>query len=143
MQVPTQRLMRSRHEKLIGGVAGGISRYLAIDPFIPRLVFVVLTLSGGVGPITYFVLWVIMPKEPAFGTPPPPHTPTPIAPTHEVPGTGQLTPADKKDRASKLGTVLVILGTSLIISKALPWIYPYIIPALLIGAGVVLFYRSR
>jgi phage shock protein C len=132
MQVPTQRLMRSRQDKLIGGVAGGISRFLAIDPFIPRLIFVVLTLSSGIGTITYLVLWVIMPIEPVL-----PNT------SATPPITGQLSPDTQKDRTSKLGTVLVILGASLLISKMLPWIYPYVIPALLIGAGVILFYRSR
>lgn len=66
MQSPTQRLMRSRTEKMIAGVAGGIAQYLAIDPVIVRLGFVALVFTG-VGVLLYPVLWLIMPLEGANG----------------------------------------------------------------------------
>ena len=62
MYNPTQRLMRSRTDKVIAGVAGGIGQYLAIDPVIVRLAFVALCFTG-VGILLYPVLWLIMPVE--------------------------------------------------------------------------------
>src|SRR5215831_3760384 len=62
MYNPTQRLMRSRSDKVIAGVAGGIGQYLAIDPVIVRLAFVALCFTG-VGVLLYPVLWLIMPVE--------------------------------------------------------------------------------
>lgn len=62
MYTPTQRLMRSRTDKVIAGVAGGIGQYLAIDPVIVRLAFVALVFTG-VGLFLYPVLWLIMPIE--------------------------------------------------------------------------------
>jgi phage shock protein C len=62
MYNPTQRLLRSRTDKIIAGVAGGIGQYLAIDPVIVRLAFVALCLTG-VGVLLYPVLWLIMPVE--------------------------------------------------------------------------------
>jgi phage shock protein C len=62
MSNPTQRLMRSRTEKIIAGVAGGIGQYLAIDPVIVRLAFAALSLTG-VGVLLYLILWLIMPRE--------------------------------------------------------------------------------
>ncbi len=62
MYNPTQRLMRSRTDKVIAGVAGGIGQYLAIDPVIVRLAFVALCFTG-VGVLLYPVLWLIMPVE--------------------------------------------------------------------------------
>ena len=62
MYNPTQRLMRSRTDKVIAGVAGGIGQYLAIDPVIVRLAFVALAFTG-VGVLLYPVLWLIMPIE--------------------------------------------------------------------------------
>src|SRR5262249_41615711 len=62
MYNPTQRLMRSRTDKIIAGVAGGIGQYLAIDPVIVRLAFVALCFTG-VGVLLYPVLWLIMPVE--------------------------------------------------------------------------------
>jgi phage shock protein C len=62
MYNPTQRLMRSRSEKIIAGVAGGIGQYLAIDPVIVRLAFAALCLTG-FGVLLYPILWLVMPLE--------------------------------------------------------------------------------
>src|SRR6185369_7923146 len=62
MYTPTQRLMRSRTDKMVAGVAGGIGQYLAVDPVIVRLAFVALCFTG-VGILLYPVLWLIMPVE--------------------------------------------------------------------------------
>lgn len=59
---PTPRLIRSRQDRVIAGVAGGIAQYLAIDPVLVRLGFVAL-LFAGFGLFLYPVLWVIMPEE--------------------------------------------------------------------------------
>src|SRR3954470_7052632 len=62
MYTPTQRLMRSRSDKIIAGVAGGIGLYLAVDPVIVRLAFAALCLTG-VGLLLYPILWLVMPLE--------------------------------------------------------------------------------
>ena len=62
MYTPTQRLMRSRSDKIIAGVAGGIGQYLAVDPVIVRLAFAALCLTG-VGALLYPILWLVMPLE--------------------------------------------------------------------------------
>ena len=59
----TKRLARSRDMRMVGGVAGGIATYFAIDPVIVRLAFVLLTLLNGIGAIIYLVLWLIVPNE--------------------------------------------------------------------------------
>ncbi len=63
------RLMRSRTDRMIGGVAGGVARYFNIDPTIVRLIFVLSVFAGGVTPLVYLVLWIVMPEEPAPATP--------------------------------------------------------------------------
>jgi len=63
-----KRLYRSREEKIIGGVCGGLAEYLNVDPTLIRLALVLITLLGGAGIIAYLVLWVIVPLAP----PPPP-----------------------------------------------------------------------
>lgn len=59
---PTPRLIRSRQDRVIAGVAGGIAEYLAIDPVLVRLGFIAL-LFAGFGLLLYPVLWVIMPEQ--------------------------------------------------------------------------------
>ncbi|MDZ4719421.1 MAG: PspC domain-containing protein [Roseiflexaceae bacterium] len=62
------RLMRSRSDRMMGGVAGGIARYFNIDPVIVRLVFVLSIFAGGVSPLVYLVLWIVMPEDLATQT---------------------------------------------------------------------------
>ncbi len=54
---------RSNSDRMIGGVCGGIARYLNLDSTLVRLFFVLLTLADGIGAVIYFILWVIMPDE--------------------------------------------------------------------------------
>ncbi|HWQ15261.1 MAG TPA: PspC domain-containing protein, partial [Roseiflexaceae bacterium] len=56
------QLTRSRSEVVIAGVCGGLAEYFHIDPVIVRLVFVLVTLTSGLGLIVYPVLWMVMPK---------------------------------------------------------------------------------
>ena len=62
-----QRLMRSRTEVIIAGVCGGLAEYFGLDPVIVRLIFVLVTLTTGIGFILYPLLWLVMPKAGAFG----------------------------------------------------------------------------
>jgi phage shock protein C len=67
-------LARSRSDKMIGGVCGGLAAYFGIDATIVRLVFVLAVLSG-LSPFIYLILWIVMPQEqpaqPQNLTPPP------------------------------------------------------------------------
>jgi phage shock protein C len=57
-----KRLTRSLSNRMLAGVAGGLAEYLAMDPTIVRLIFVLLTLAGGPGLIIYLILWLVMPE---------------------------------------------------------------------------------
>jgi len=59
-----RRLYRSRSERILGGVCGGLGKYLSLDPTIVRLIFVLLALAGGPGLIAYLILLVVVPEEP-------------------------------------------------------------------------------
>ena len=56
------RLTRSRTEVIIAGVCGGLAEYFAIDPVIVRLIFVLVTLTSGIGLLIYPILWMVMPR---------------------------------------------------------------------------------
>ncbi|GAA1882816.1 PspC domain-containing protein [Streptantibioticus ferralitis] len=56
-------LTRSRRQKVIGGVCGGLGRYFRMDPVIFRVVFTVLALTGGVGLIAYGIGWLLIPTQ--------------------------------------------------------------------------------
>src|SRR5262249_50359286 len=58
-----RRLERSRSDRMVAGVAGGLARYFDIHPVVSRVGSVVLTLLGGAGIIIYLALAVVMPEE--------------------------------------------------------------------------------
>ncbi|CUR59249.1 putative PspC domain protein [metagenome] len=57
------RLRRSRTDRKLGGVAGGLGRHFDLDPTIIRVAFVVLALFGGAGLLLYGVSWLLVPEE--------------------------------------------------------------------------------
>ena len=61
-----KRLYRSRQNRQISGVCGGIADYLAIDPALVRLFWALFALAGGPGVVLYIILIVIVPEEPEF-----------------------------------------------------------------------------
>jgi phage shock protein PspC (stress-responsive transcriptional regulator) len=59
----TRLLQRSRSDRMVAGVAGGLARYFDIHPAVFRVGFVVLTLLGGAGILIYAVAALVMPDE--------------------------------------------------------------------------------
>ena len=62
-----KKVYRSRRDKIIGGVAGGIAEYFEIDPVWIRLLFVLMLFAGGFGLLAYLICWIIIPLEPLKG----------------------------------------------------------------------------
>jgi phage shock protein C len=117
------RLLRSRSDRVIGGVCGGIGRHLRIDPVIVRLVFVVLLFAGGSGLLAYIVAWVVIPEEPLDGS---------------------IVAVPRPATSSSLvaGLALVGLGTVLLVERLFPaFSWRYVGPAALIVLGIVLIVR--
>jgi phage shock protein PspC (stress-responsive transcriptional regulator) len=59
-------LHRSRRNRWIGGVCGGLAEWLGWSPLLVRFLYVVISIVsvGFPGSIAYIVLWIIMPLEP-------------------------------------------------------------------------------
>ncbi len=57
----TEKLTRSKSNRILGGVCGGLGEYFDIDPTLFRLGFVLLI--GGPGPLAYLIAWLIIPSE--------------------------------------------------------------------------------
>jgi phage shock protein C len=76
---------------MIAGVCGGIARYFNVDTTIVRLLFVLSVFFGGVTPLVYVVLWIVMPEEKAAYNPPQalPDHPRPVEEWKYDPYTGE------------------------------------------------------
>ena len=59
-----RKLYRSRTDKMIAGVCGGLAEYFNIDSTLVRLSAVALTLAGGSGILAYVIFWFVVPQRP-------------------------------------------------------------------------------
>jgi phage shock protein PspC (stress-responsive transcriptional regulator) len=126
------QLRRSRTDKIIGGVNGGLAEYSGIDPLLWRVGFVALALAGGTGIIVYLLLWLLMPAGPplAPGEVAARQDLAPAGPRSPVPGItiaglliaiGALVLVDRFadidiGSVGFLGTALLVVGAGLVVA---------------------------
>jgi phage shock protein C len=58
-----RRITRSRDDRMLGGVCGGIARHFGLDPVLVRIATVTLVCAVGVGAVAYIAAWILMPLE--------------------------------------------------------------------------------
>jgi phage shock protein C len=63
MAIQRPGLKRSRDQRIIAGVCGGIAEWLGWSATTTRVLYVLITLFTGVPAILYLVLWVVMPER--------------------------------------------------------------------------------
>jgi phage shock protein C len=65
-----KKLYRSRHERMIGGLAGGIGEYFGVDPVVVRVALLLLAVFTAFVPmmIGYVLMLMIVPQEPEMKT---------------------------------------------------------------------------
>ncbi len=68
-RVTRPSLRRSRSNRVIAGVAGGVANHLGMDPLIVRLAFIGLTFAAGFGLVVYLLLWLLARPEPLDAAP--------------------------------------------------------------------------
>jgi phage shock protein C len=68
----TPKIKRSRDDRMLGGVCGGIATHYDIDPVIVRIATIALVCAVGAGAVAYVAAWILMPLE---------ERPEPVAPT--------------------------------------------------------------
>ncbi|HET9779157.1 MAG TPA: PspC domain-containing protein [Propionibacteriaceae bacterium] len=71
-----RKLYRSRTQRMVAGVCGGLAEYFNVDTTVIRVLFLILTLFGGAGLVVYVVMWILVPDAskapPTTSAPPPP-----------------------------------------------------------------------
>jgi phage shock protein C len=60
---PQKKLHRSRRERMIAGVCGGLAEYFRTDPTWVRIVFILFFLAGGCSFLIYLILWILVPLD--------------------------------------------------------------------------------
>ncbi len=61
-----KKLYRSRRDRMIAGICGGLGEYFEVDPNLVRLLFVFLAIFSGFLPMLlfYIIAWIVVPPEP-------------------------------------------------------------------------------
>ena len=139
------RLERSRTNRVIGGVCGGLGEYLDIDPTFIRVAMVILGF-GGLGFLIYIVLLILMPQPgeamPFVRSPTDPTAPVDPAASGVAPARPAVTdPGAAERRRNGVGILLVALGVIFLLGnlglfRGLDW--KYIWPVAVIALGVYL-----
>jgi len=140
-----KKLHRSREDRIIGGVAGGMGQYFQIDPIIIRILFVVFFLIGGGGLLAYVILWIITPeREMEFSN------------LNQENMENEKNNFEKSDQADQSknpnykghgniigGVILITLGVLFLVSQFIPRInFGDLWPVILIVIGVALLFNS-
>lgn len=61
-----KKLYRSRTDRIIAGVCGGLAEYFNVDSTFVRLIFLVLIFADGIGVLLYLALMIFVPEQPSF-----------------------------------------------------------------------------
>ena len=132
---PSRRLYKSRTERMIDGVCGGVAEYFNLDPTLVRIAWVLLTLFGGSGILLYIIAMIVMPVNPVSSK------------AAASPGE----PARAKSNHHFWGILLIIMGTVWLMGNlgvplwnhwwGLSWGFG--LPLVLILAGVAFLFGGR
>ena len=104
MPAGPRRLFRSRADRVLGGVCGGLGRYIGVDPIVVRILFVVLLFFGGISLIVYLAALLLVPSEPIGGAPG-----TPDAGASTAGGIAALGGTDRGRTLAIVGLVVLLL----------------------------------
>jgi phage shock protein C len=144
------RLYRSRHDRMLAGVAGGLAEMWGADPSLVRVIWALLVIfTGGVALLVYIVMALVVPEESVeFEGPPakPGEAPTAEAQAarlaaHDARVAARRSAGDRSGfpAAAILGGFLIILGGFFLAREFLPQIdFDWFWPLVLVALGVVL-----
>ncbi len=125
--VTTRVLLRSRRDRWLGGVCGGLAEHWGVPAVLVRVAFVVTAPLGGLGLLAYALLWGLVPSEATDAT-------------DAIEG---ARPARGLDLSGMLGLVSMAVGSLMALSLlGLPIQVSLWVPLLLASAGVLLLWRQ-
>ena len=136
----TRRIYRSSRDRMIAGVAGGLAEYFDIDPVLTRAGIVILTLSGGLGILTYIILWIIMPYDYELANMPQSSKNGPFDNKPFQDNENQVLQNNDSTKRFVIAGIFIVLGVLLLLDNLIQHIsFKFIFPIILIIIGVIIF----
>jgi phage shock protein C len=128
-----RRLYRSRENRIISGVCGGIGEYFDVDPVLIRIIWAVTVIAYGIGILAYIIALIAIPLEPK-----------PEKNIEEV-GSSENNKREKKNRKSVGGLILIGIGVIFLLHNFnfFPWFdIEKLWPVILIVIGIAMLIRQ-
>jgi phage shock protein C len=135
-----KKLYRSKTNRVIAGVAGGLGEYFAIDPVIFRVLFVALAFAGGSGLLLYIIGMLVIPEASGVTTA---QSEVVIDKEGKVQNTAQ---GWLVDRRNLIGLLIVVVGIIALLNQVAPlhWFrWDFFWPIVIIIVGAYLIMKNR
>ncbi len=138
-----RRIYRLRTDRVLAGVASGISRHFRTDPVLIRVLFVAMALVGGGGILAYIILWAIIPEEP-YGSFESSASTSTDSNTDNSSSFPEGNVVQARTGSMIAGIVLIVLGALFLADEFLPdFDFGKYWPILLVAIGIVLLFTAR
>ncbi|MHB8580710.1 MAG: PspC domain-containing protein [Ignavibacteriaceae bacterium] len=139
-----KKLYRSRNDKMIGGVAGGLGDYFDIDVTLIRIIFIVALVVGGSGILAYIILWIVVPEEPYPDNASATSNSQENSTESKDEGSTRMHKEREPRRNNLGGVILIVLGFIFLGRNFIPWFhFGDFWPIILIVIGISLLLRSN
>jgi phage shock protein C len=156
-----KRLYRSKTDRMIWGVCGGLAKYFDMDPTIIRIIFVVLIFANGLGLLAYIIMAIVVPLEGSKAKAPKDAIKENVEEIKSTAGelgqeirstlTGDKTEPEeiskiRQRRRNFFGITLIVIGAlflmgSLNLFSWFHWVYLW--PLIVIAVGLIIIFSAR
>ncbi len=140
MSIKNKKLYKSRKNKIISGVAGGLAEYLNVDPFVVRFIFALFSFFNGIGVLIYFLMSFLLPYED--------EAKSNVDVIDITPDKNKLNNIFKGEDGKRnlLAFIVLVIGLMILADKIFPNIFisfDYIWPIIIIILGIILFSKNK
>ncbi|MFA7170010.1 MAG: PspC domain-containing protein [Candidatus Paceibacterota bacterium] len=148
-----KRFYRSRTDRVLFGVCGGLGKYFGIDAILFRMFFLLLLFTGGAGVPLYIIMIVIIPLEPGEVMNQKQDLKAEAEDLKEKIDqkakelSGEFNIADEKSRFSRntLGAIIIIFGVFFLLRAVFPMFWladDILVPMAIIAIGALIFFKK-
>lgn len=138
-----KKLRRSKKDKMLAGVCGGLGEYFGVDPIIFRILFFLLVAGGGVGVLLYIFLAIVVPEE---GRDEQENLGDRARGFASEVKSGMQQSGLWQDRRNLVGYLIILLGLFFLFNQLFPhsWVrWDFVWPVLIIVIGFWILIRRR
>ncbi|GAB4149104.1 MAG: PspC domain-containing protein [Patescibacteria group bacterium] len=144
MAEKVKKLYKSRKDRIVFGVCGGLAEYFDADPVLVRLIAIILILAPGPGIAVYILLAIIIPSKSGIDSAEVDDKVVDVNMNHIKQNVKEMADDVSKNGRSPLAWFLIVLGTLLLFQQLFPWSWlnwQVFWPLIIIGVGLLFLFR--